>query len=86
MYLYTAWFRDPRLAADDQDYEWPACFVVEAESADAARAWGDVLAKRRALRRGEVFLSSEAGVADASADSLPRVAHGVEVSDGHIGW
>lgn len=57
MYLFTAWFRNPR-----------------------------VLAKSYALRRGEVFLSSEAGVADGSADSLPRVPHGVEVSDEHIGW
>lgn len=38
-FVYVAWFRDSRFALEDQDAEWPACFVIQAPSAPDAKAW-----------------------------------------------
>ncbi|WP_213450828.1 hypothetical protein [Rhizomonospora bruguierae] len=87
-YEYVVWFRNPALPADDEDYEWPAVFVVEAASADDAQSWGDHLGRRWADGAGEIFLYSavEPFVRSVEADRLPVVPYGVEVSDEHIGW
>ncbi|MEU3457795.1 hypothetical protein ABZ671_30020 [Micromonospora sp. NPDC006766] len=49
-YVYVVWFRDPSLPTDHEDHEWPAVFLVDAASEEAARSWGDRLAKDRAAR------------------------------------
>ncbi|MCW2643197.1 MAG: hypothetical protein JWP76_5503 [Dactylosporangium sp.] len=87
-YEYVAWFRDPALPADDQDYEWPAVFIVEAPSAKEAKSWGDHLAKGRAVRAGEIYLrsSAEPYAQSPEKDTLPVVAYGVEVPDEEVGW
>jgi hypothetical protein len=88
--VYTVWFRSPRFPQDDPDHEWPACFVINGESAEHAQPWGDMLAKRYAERTGEIFLWSEIeAVADplpANVLELPIVHQGVDASDQHIGW
>lgn len=88
-FLYTVWFRDELAAADDQDREWPACFVVEARNASEAHAWGDHLARRFGSRRpSETFLHSEIEAQEAAGASsqLPVVAVGYEATDAEIGW
>jgi hypothetical protein len=46
-------------APDDQDYEWAACFVIDALTITLAQAWGDRLAKDYAVHRDDTeFLSS----------------------------
>lgn len=89
-YVYTVWFRDVSAAVDDQDREWPACFVVEADQGESARQWGDHLARNYALSRGCDFISSEAELTDRSdlpgIEKLPLVQYGAEASDDEIGW
>jgi hypothetical protein len=36
-YLYTAWFRDPDAEESGQNYEWPECIQVTAETPEADR-------------------------------------------------
>lgn len=91
-FVYIAWFRDPRFPSDDQDYEWVACFIIEAEDARSAQAWGDHLARDRAARKPEEpFLWSEVRSPDdpmftnTTAPS-PIVSCGVEATDKFLGW
>ena len=88
-YLYTVWFRDIALAPDDQDYEWPACFLVEAHSEKEAATWGNHLSRSYSRRHPtEVFLRSTIGLhRELSAHwALPRIEAGFEASDEVIGW
>lgn len=84
-YLYAVWFRDTAADPDDQDYEWVACIEIEGETAEAARGWGDTLARRRAQGTADVFLSSKVEP-NVLADQLPFVRVGEQVEDSHIGW
>ena len=87
---YAAWFRDSTVTPDDEDYEWPAVFVVTAPSAALATEWGDRLATSFSSRREtEKFLwsSVEVEVAnDGPASKLPVVAYGEDATDEFIGW
>ena len=85
LFQYVAWFRDPALPQDDEDYEWPACFLVDGESSDAARAWGDRLAREYAPRANQLFLWSRVEPPSRDA-SQPIVVVGEEASDRKIGW
>jgi hypothetical protein len=85
-HLYAAWFVNPRLPVDDQDREWVACIVIEADTPARAQAWGDVLAADRATRAGEPFLSSSVDIVEESARELPVVRDGERADDDHIGW
>ena len=87
-YLYTACFRDELAADDDQDREWPACFVIGAPSAQEAHAWGDHLARSFSARReSEIFLSSEVEEhTESEHGKLPFIVVGHEASDAEIGW
>jgi len=58
-FVCTAWFRDTRTAPDDQDHEWPACYLIEGATPEAALQWGDHLARAFSSRRvTEVYLRS----------------------------
>lgn len=89
-FVYCAWFRNLALPTDEQDSEWPACFIIEASTAEEALGWGDHLSKVFSDRRGtEIYLRSE--VEDMSAAKgdlslLPVVSVGYEASDSEIGW
>ena len=85
-YEYVAWFQDPSLEKDDEDFEWPAVFVVVAESENDARMWGDTLAKSFSDRTEHVFMRSSVGAVDASASPLPVVNFGEAALDDEIGW
>lgn len=93
-YLYTAWFRSPSLPVDDQDYEWPACMLIDAPSESDAISWGDHLARRYSSRSAEAFLSSSlepavnatSGIPLIPGDGLPLVIAGVDATDTEIGW
>jgi hypothetical protein len=85
LFDYVVWFRNPAFAPDDQDYEWPACFVIEAESQAAAHEWGDRLARSHAARASETFLRSTVEFSKGDR-RLPIVRVGEEASDEKIGW
>ena len=84
-YLYSAWFRDEALPSDDQDHEWVACFLIDASSPEEAQRAGDQLARDRAVRAREPFLSSSVALPDGS-EALPTVRAGDLASDEYIGW
>lgn len=87
LYLYTAWFRDKLALPGDQDFEWPACFVVEAASTDAAQRWGDHLSSSSSARRGtEKFLWSNVEHTEGDLENLTLVRDGEEATDAEIGW
>lgn len=88
-FAYVAWFIDLNLPPDDQDYEWPACFIVEAVSADEALRWGNHLSMDYSKRTFQPFLRSEAmdlNVAEGDWSSEPVVPTGYEATDDEIGW
>jgi hypothetical protein len=92
---YVVWFRDARLQPEHQDYEWPAVFAIEADTAEAAHAWGDHLANAYVTRTGDVFVSShveplldETKLNQRMFDRplMPVVVYGHEATDDEIGW
>ncbi len=89
-YIYTAWFRNTALPADDPDYEWPACFVIDGSTESSATGWGDRLSRRYALERGYHFLRSVTESLEHSilpgTSLLPVVRQGHDASDDEIGW
>jgi hypothetical protein len=89
-FVYTAWFRNPQFLPDEQDHEWPACFVIEAPDGAGAKAWGDHLAADYARRTDQPFLSSSVepleGEEGPATDALPHVPYGHEATDEEIGW
>jgi len=89
-HMYSAWFRDSNLAADDQDHEWVAMFLMTAETAERAHAWGDRSAMQFAARRtNETFIRSyleDPTVYQHCSGDVPQVQDGEDVSDYYIGW
>lgn len=89
-YVYTVWFRDLNAQEDDQDYEWPACFVIIGETELSCQRWGDHLAKEYAPRYNNHFMFSEIERAiileDSVVKKLPRIHESEEASESKIGW
>ncbi len=93
---YSAWFRNQLLAARDEDHEWVAVIVIEAETSELAWAWGDHLAKSYSNRNPQeaAFLWSEVRALDdpmydgttQSWDESPLVLFGHEATEDQIGW
>ncbi len=85
-FIYHVWFMDPGVPEDDQDREWVACIAIRATSPAEAKSWGDHLARSRADRCGEVFVSSGVEPLAEIIRDLPVVNAGVIASDEYIGW
>lgn len=85
-FTYVVWFRDLDAWPSDEDYEWPAVYVVTAETAVDAQAWGDRIAHDRVARKPrEIFLWSSIEPHDGG-DASPRVRIGETPDDDFIGW
>src|SRR3546814_5745544 len=70
-FLYSAWFVDENALPNDQDREWVACILIDADCADAAKSWGDSLAQDRAAKSlSECFLWSS--IEDKTSVPEPR--------------
>jgi hypothetical protein len=89
-YVYTVWFRDPDTTAEDPDWEWPSCFVIQGTSEFSAKDWGDRLAVRYSVKSGQEFLRSSIERLEDSTlpaiDSLPVIREGQDTDDEEIGW
>jgi hypothetical protein len=90
---YAAWFRDGKAMPDDEDYEWVAVMVIEAETPESAKDWGDHLARSYSNRNpDETFLRSDVEMLSDSQwetgnwQQTPLIRQGYEASDGEIGW
>jgi len=85
LYEYSVWFRDHNSLPTDQDYEWVACFNLEASSSQEARSWGDEISKSYSIRNPKnEFLKSI--VIPTGDIQLPKVKFGFMPSDRYIGW
>jgi len=88
--VYTVWFRELTLPADDPESEWPACMIIRAASEPRAKAWGDHLAARYSASHRQLVLGSKIEPVECSTlpglDSLPEIADGNEATDAEIGW
>lgn len=84
-HVYTAWLRNLAARPDDQDYEFPACILIDSDSPEAAQVWGDHLAQKRCTRGDLHFVWSEAEFTDVPPD-LPLVRDGEDAPDSLIGW
>src|SRR3546814_20556456 len=86
-FLYSAWFVDENALPNDQDREWVACILIDADCADAAKSWGDSLAHDRAAKSlSECFLWSSIEDTTSVPEptdllSLPRIKAGQLASD-----
>jgi len=88
---YSVWFQDNSIEPDDQDYEWVACILIEAVSADDALTWGNHLTESYCDRNPtQQFLRSsidDAGAWDGmELSAVPVVEFGFEALDDEIGW
>ena len=90
--MYSAWFRDTKFPPDDQDYEWVAVFIVEANSESDALEWGDHLSKNYSSRyEDQQFYKSGIGHPSEYVDCLgfndtPKVKYGQMPTDEYVGW
>ncbi len=89
--MYTAWIRNNALPKEDQDYEWPACIIIESETEEKAANWGDHLSKQYCSRDefAEFLYSKIEGFnkySDCDLNSVPQIKFGYEASDDEIGW
>ena len=85
--LYTVWFRDPDALPEDEDYEWPACFILTAPTLDKALEWGNYLAIGFAKKSKNLFLKSGIEKAnETKTKDLPIIKYGYYASDEEIGW
>lgn len=93
-WIYAVWFRDRLLSEDEEDKEWVAVLRIAAPSKQAAKLWGDHLAKERCSTKGDAeFLWSEVQRSDdpmhrrvKNWDASPLVVAGQSVSHDALGW
>jgi hypothetical protein len=90
-FLYTVWFRDSSLEPDDQDHEWPACILIEAETTKDATEWGNHLSKQYSVRsKIQHFIRSYSepviDYSKCNLSNIPRVVYGNDATDEEIGW
>ena len=86
-FLYTAWFRGEVARPDDEDLEGCACFVIQAQTEQAARLWGDHLSSSFSRRRGtETFLRSHTEAASSGLGTTPVIRAGHHATDAELGW
>jgi len=89
-FLYTVWLTDPMLPADDPDYEWPACFLIDGRTETTAKKWGDHVSTQYVIRHGGTVVRSEVEALEKSTlqglDQLPVIMEGYEATDEEIGW
>ena len=91
MFLYSVWFRNTSADVSDQDYEWVACFQIEAESHQKAIEWGDHLSHGYCKANPEeIFISSNVEFLiheeQVNLLGLPIIQYGFEASALEIGW
>lgn len=78
------------MPAEDQDFEWCACILIDASTATEALNWGNGLARDFSKRNEtELFLSSyvaEYHKGEFDDTSTPHIKFGERATDEKIGW
>ena len=90
-YLYTVWFRDNSVPKDDQDYEWPACIIINAKTESNALIWGNHLAKKYSKETSSLDMlwskvESVFEYSECDLSTTPIIEYGYEASNSEIGW
>src|SRR3546814_6181503 len=85
-FLYSAWFVDENALPNDQDREWVAFILIDADFADAAKSCGDSFAQDRdANSLSECLLrSSRTEEHTSEFQTLMRTSSDVFIFDNHI--
>jgi hypothetical protein len=89
LHQYVVWFLDEKADPSDQDYEWLACFVIDAPSLADAKSWGHCLSEAYVSRHSANTISNSVAqlVSDRqSVSTLPIVEFVEVIIDQHIGW
>ena len=82
---------DRELEPEDQDFEFPVCFVIEAESKAKALSWGNDVTLEHCLSNQShelinTLVESPNNYSAHVLDELPRIKYGVVPSDEQVGW
>lgn len=87
-FLYVSWFRDPQFEMDDQDYEWPASFLIIAKGPELALDWGNRLSVDYSNRTKQQFFRSyiDETYVQTIDDEIPVIEYGDNPTDNVIGW
>ena len=89
-YVFTSFFKEPRFKEGDPDAEWIACFIIDGESMEKCKAWGDLLAENYANRSSQIFYNSYVETLDEYSPSqikmMPVIQEGKNATDPEIGW
>ena len=90
-FIFTALLRDNDLQPEDEDFEFPACFIVEAGSKAKALSWGNDVTADHCLNNPahELFstaVESPNNYPSHVLEDLPKVKYGFMPSEEYIGW
>ncbi|TGJ99804.1 hypothetical protein EHO58_19415 [Leptospira selangorensis] len=88
LHLYVVWFQDDLLPEDDQDYEWVACMLIDADSKEKALQWGDHLSRGYVKNNNLIILKSylDEYINNEKNNQLPLIKYGKSYTDDYIGW
>lgn len=90
-FIFTALLRDNDLQPEDQDFEFPACFIVEAESKAKALSWGNDITLEHCLSNPKhelinTVVESSKNYPAHVLEELPKIEFGFMPSENQIGW
>ena len=90
-FVFTALLKDNDLQPEDQDFEFPACFIVEAESKAKALSWGNDVTLEHCLRNPahkliDTVVESSNNYAAHVLEKLPKIKYGFMPSEEYLGW
>jgi len=90
-FIFTALLRDKQLDPEDQDYEFPVCFIIEASNENKALSWGNDVTFEHCINNPEHELVNT--VVESSGnyplhvlDTLPKIKFGFMPTGEYIGW
>ncbi len=90
-FIFTALLRDNNLQPEDQDFEFPASFIVEAESKTKALSWGNDVTLEHCLNNStheplNTVIESANNYPSHALEKLPKIKCGFMPSEEQIGW
>jgi hypothetical protein len=90
-FIFTALLRDNDFQPEDQDFEFPVCFIIKAGSKAQALSWGNDVTSEHCLCNPAHELINTVVEATNSYPphvlaKLPKITYGSMPSEEHIGW
>jgi len=90
-FVFAALLKDNDLQPEDQDFEFPACFIIEAENKSKALSWGNDVTVEHCLSNPShelinTVVESPNNYPSHVLEKLPRIKYGFMPSEEYIGW